>query len=195
MQGQFDINFKTSDYRLTDRIVSFDLTPMEQYARELFKLWEYAGHARCRSESNREFSQFGRYRRIRTYALSDFHLGKNPEEDYMSFQQLRLVVSELSPRNNLYILDSIALIHPYVKYERYDHTDNLSTMFAKKGSGGESGDPGKQNIIIAIGRYIRDLSKEFFNSDYKLNYLAINRGELTFNDFSLSEEFSTGLPV
>ncbi|MEJ0079936.1 MAG: DUF748 domain-containing protein [Puia sp.] len=111
----------------------------------------------------------------------------------MSFQQLRLVVSELSPKNNLYILDSIALIHPYVKYERYDHTDNLSAMFAKKGSGGESGDPGKQNIIIAIGRYIRDLSKEFFNSDYKLNYLAINGGELTFNDFSLSEEFSTGL--
>ena len=33
----------------------------------------------------------------------------------------------------------------------------------------------------------------FFNSDYKVNNLAINAGELTFNDFSLSEEFSTGL--
>ena len=193
MQGQFDINFKTSDYRLTDRIVSFDLTPMEQYAREL------SNYGNMRAMLDADLKAKGNFHNSEDIVasghitLSDFHLGKNHEEDYMSFQQLRLVVSELSPKNNLYILDSIALIHPYVKYERYDHTDNLSAMFAKKGSGGESGDPGKQNIIIAIGRYIRDLSKEFFNSDYKLNYLAINGGELTFNDFSLSEEFSSGL--
>ena len=49
------------------------------------------------------------------------------------------------------------------------------------------------NIIITIGRYIKSLSREFFNSDYKLNYLAINGGEMTYNDFSLSEVFSTGL--
>ncbi len=27
MQGRFDMNFKTSDYRITDRIVTFDLKP------------------------------------------------------------------------------------------------------------------------------------------------------------------------
>ncbi len=68
-------------------------------------------------------------------------------------------------------------------------------MFAKKGAGGgsEGGDGEKLNILISIGRYIKSLSREFFNSDYKLNNLAISGGELTYNDFSLSEEFSTGL--
>jgi hypothetical protein len=195
MQGLFDINFKTSDYRLTDRIVSFDLKPMEQYAKEL------ASYGNMRAILDADLKAKGNFHNSEDIvasgkiALSDFHLGKNPDEDYMSFKQLRLVIPELSPKNNLYNLDSISLIHPYVKYERYDHTDNLSAMFAKKGSGDGStgGDPGKTNIIIAIGRYIRSLSKEFFNSDYKLNYLAIKEGEITFNDFSLSEEFSSGL--
>jgi Domain of Unknown Function (DUF748) len=195
MQGQFDINFKTSDYRLSDRIVAFDLKPMEQYAKDL------ANYGNMRAMLDADLSATGNFHNAEDIVasghvmLSDFHLGKNPEDDYMSFEHLGLVVSELSPRNNKYILDSISLIHPYIKYERYDHTDNLSTMFSKKGSvsGGGNGDPEKLNIIIAIGRYIKSLSREFFNSDYKLNNLAISGGELIFNDFSLSEEFSTGL--
>jgi Domain of Unknown Function (DUF748) len=196
MEGRFDVNFKTSAYRLSDRIVAFDLKPMEQYAKDL------ANYGNTRAVLDANLTAAGNFHNAEDIvasghiALSDFHLGKNPEDDYMSFEQLRLVVTELSPRNNKYILDSLSLVHPYVKYERYDHTDNLSTMFAKKGAGnggGGNGDPEKLNIIISIGRYIKSLSREFFNSDYKLNNLAISGGELTFNDFSLSEEFSTGL--
>ena len=193
MQGQFDINFKTSAYRLSDRIVAFDLKPMEQYVKAL------ANYGNLRAVLDADLTAIGNFHNaedINAYghiALSDFHLGKNPEEDYMSFEQLRLVVTGLSPKDNQYNIDSLSLVHPYVKYERYDHTDNLSTMFAKGSGGGENGDPGKGNIIISIGRYIRSLSHEFFNSDYKLNNLAISGGDLTFNDFSLSEEFSTGL--
>jgi hypothetical protein len=195
MQGQFEINFKTSDYRLTDRIVTFDLKPMEQYLKDL------ASYGNMRAVLDADLSATGNFHNSEDIvaaghvALSDFHLGKNPEDDYMSFERLGIVVTRLSPKNNQYNLDSLSLVRPYVKYERYDHTDNLSAMFAKKGAGNgvESGDPGKVNIIIAIGRYIKSLSKEFFNSDYKLNNLAINGGEVTYNDFSLSEEFSTGL--
>ncbi len=193
MQGQFDINFKTSDYRLTDRIVAFDLKPMEQYVKDL------ANYGSLRAVLDADLSATGNFHNSEDIiasghiSLSGFHLGKNPGDDYMSFDRLGIVVTRLSPKNNQYILDSISLERPYVKYERYDHTDNLSTMFAKKDAVGESDDPGKVNIIITIGRYIKSLSREFFNSDYKLNYLAINGGEMTYNDFSLSEVFSTGL--
>ncbi len=197
MQGIFNMNFKTSDYRITDRIVSFDLKPLEQYAKDL------ANYGSMRATLDADLAATGNFHNSEDIiatghiGLSDFHLGKTPEEDYMAFQQLRLAITKLSPKNNLYILDSISLIRPYVKYEKYDHTDNLSTMFAKKGSSGGGGADGgggeKLNILISIGRYIKSLSHEFFNSDYKLNYLAINGGELTYNDFSLSEEFSTGL--
>ena len=160
MQGQFDINFKTSAYQLSDRIVSFDLKPMEQYVKDL------ANYGNLRVVLDANLTAKGNFHNAENIiasgniVLSDFHLGKNPEDDYMSFKQLRLVVSELSPKNKKYVLDSVLLVHPYVKYERYDHTDNLSTMFAKKGGGKE--DPEKLNIIIAIGQYIKSLSREFF---------------------------------
>jgi hypothetical protein len=195
MQGEFNVNFKTSDYLIADNIVTFDLKPLEQYVKDL------ANYGNLRALLDASLRAKGNFHNAENIVasghvgISDFHLGKNREDDYMSFEKLRLVVNELSPMNNKYVLDSISLIHPYVKYERYDHTDNLETMFAKKGSGGSgtTGNPEKLNIIIAIGKYIKALSNNFFRSSYKVNNLAITRGDLTFNDFSLSEEFSTGL--
>ncbi len=195
MQGLFDVNFKTSDYRLTDSIVALDLQPLEQYVKDLanygnFRATLDAGiHAKGNFHNAENIVAHGHV------ALSHFHLGKNADDDYMAFESLRMVINNLSPKNDTYDLDSFTLIHPYVKYERYDHTDNLSNMFAKKGSGGggENGGTEKLNIIVAIGQYIKNLSRDFFNSSYVLNNLAISKGELNFNDFSLSEEFSAGL--
>lgn len=195
LQGEFHINFKTIDYYLSTRINKLDLKPLQQYVKDLSNY----GTARASLDAN--LVAKGNFHNAENIiasghiAINDFHLGKNPEDDYMAFEKLKLVINEVSPINNKYIVDSISLIHPYVKYERYDNTDNLETMFAKKGSAGSiaNGDPEKLNIIITIGKYIKALSTNFFNSNYKVNNLAIINGDIKFNDFSLSEEFSTGL--
>ena len=115
MQGRFNINFKTSDYRLTDRIVTFDLKPMQQYARDL------TNYGNMRAVLDADLAATGNFHNAEDVvasghiALSDFHLGKNAEDDYMAFQQLRLVITELSPKYNKYVVDSISLVRPYVK--------------------------------------------------------------------------------
>ena len=195
MKGVFQANFKTSDYLLADRIVSFDLKPMEQYVKDL------SNYGTIRATLDADLLAKGNFHNAENIVasghiiISDFHLGKNQDDDYMAFDKLNLVISELSPKNNKYNLDSISLFHPYVKYERYDNTDNLETMFAKKGArgSGSNGEAVKLNIILTIGQYIKALSNNFFRSNYKVNNLAIINGDLKYNDFSLSEEFSTGL--
>ena len=78
MQGQFDINFKTSDYRLTDRIVAFDLKPMEQYVKDL------ANYGSLRAVLDADLSATGNFHNSEDIiasghiSLSGFHLGKNP---------------------------------------------------------------------------------------------------------------------
>ena len=64
-------------------------------------------------------------------AINDFHFGKNPEDDYASFDKLVLAINEMSPKKHKYLFDSVSLSHPYFKYERYDYLDNLQTMFGK----------------------------------------------------------------
>jgi hypothetical protein len=66
-------------------------------------------------------------------------------------------------------------------------------MFGKKGAkiSAVKADPARFNLILKIGDYIKVLAKNFFKSDYKINKLAISNGILKFNDYSLTEEFST----
>ena len=66
-------------------------------------------------------------------AINELHFGKNPKVDFASFDKLELGITELNPKKLKYLFDSILLIHPYFKYERYDYLDNLQTMFGKDG--------------------------------------------------------------
>lgn len=195
MQGQFNVNFKTSDYMLADRIAGFDLKPMEQYVKDLANYGNLQAVLDANLRAKGNFHDAENIVASGHVALRDFHLGKSHGDDYMSFEKLGVAVTELSPVNNKYFFDSITLAHPYVKYERYDNTDNLETMFGKKGShiSSTKANPEKLNIIITIGQYIKALANNFFRSSYKVNSLNITRGDLVFNDFSLSEEFSTGV--
>jgi hypothetical protein len=73
--------------------------------------------------------------------------------------------------------------------------DNLQNIFGAKGSNvaAVNANPAKFNLIIEIGYYIKALAMNFFHSDYKINRLAINNGELQFNDYSISEKFAIDL--
>jgi hypothetical protein len=195
MKGEFHINFKTIDYLIADRITDFDLKPLEQYVKDLVNYGTIKASLDADLLAKGNFHDAENIIASGNLSIDDFHLGKNPQDDYMSFEKLKLVINQLSPINRKYLFDQVSLLHPYVKYEHYDHTDNIETMFAKKGVGasGNIGDNEKLNIIVMIGRYIKTLSTNFFRSDYKINNLSIVNGELKYNDYSLSEEFSTGL--
>ena len=97
----------------------------------------------------------------------------------------------MSPKKKCYLYDSISLVHPYFKYERYDKLDNLETMFGKHGSNIKEAndDSDKFNLVIEIANYIKTLSKNFFRSDYKISHVAIYNGDVKFNDYSYSEKF------
>ncbi|MCX6286701.1 MAG: DUF748 domain-containing protein [Bacteroidetes bacterium] len=68
-------------------------------------------------------------------------------------------------------------------------------MFGKNGTNLSvaKADAGKFNLILTIAEYIKGLAQNFFQSDYKINRLAIYRGDFKFNDFSISEKFSTSV--
>ena len=111
------------------------------------------------------------------------------------FDRLVLAIILVSPKNHQYLFDSVSLDHPYFKYERYDYLDNIQTMFGVKGANitAVAANPAKFNLVIEIARYVKALARNFFQSDYKINRLAIYHGDLKFNDYAISEKFSAGL--
>jgi hypothetical protein len=195
MNGDITINLKTKDYRLAIAIQKFDLNIIGQYLKDLTDYGSFSANLDANLKTRGTFSNVENVTTSGVIAINDFHFGKNPEDDYASFDKLVLAINEMSPGRHKYFYDSISVNHPYLKYERYDYLDNLQTMFGKGGANIAriNSDPSKFNLVIEIVKYIRLLSKNFFQSHFKINRLAIYHGEIKFNDYSLSEKFSMEL--
>ncbi len=194
-KGDCMINFKSLDYRFAAVANKFDLQIIEQYLKELTNYGSFRANIDADIKANGNFNDQENITATGLLAINDFHFGKNKKEDYASFDKAILAIEKLSPKNHKYLFDSVTITHPFLKYEKYDYLDNIQTMFGKKGANisAVNANPAQFNLIIEIAQYVKVLAKNFFKSDYKINRLAIYRGDLKFNDFSQSEKFSMEL--
>ena len=192
VEGNFTINTKTQDYRFSTQVREFDLELIRQY------LWELINYGMFRAKLEANLTLAGNFKSINDItvkgrlAIKDFHLGKTVNEDYASFEKLSLMIDELSPVHKKYLFDSVTIDNPFVHFERFDSLDNAQAMFGKKASNisDVTNQPGRFNLVIQISRYIETLSKRFFASEYRVNSLAINNGDINFSDFALSQKFT-----
>jgi hypothetical protein len=191
-KGTFSMNFKNLNYRIEAVIHKFDLDFLDQYLRPLVNYGTFRANLDADIRATGNFRDLEILNAKGLLAFSDFHCGKNPGEDYAAFDKLALQIIQLNPKQHRYVFDSLSLDHPFFKYERYDYLDNLQRMFGKNGTNlsREGSNPERFNLIVTIAGYIKGLVKNFFQSDYKINRLAIYKGDFRYNDFALSEEFS-----
>jgi hypothetical protein len=192
-KGNFTINYKNLDYRLAAVVHQFDLKFLEQYLKDIVNYGNFSANLDADITATGNFRDRENLNAKGLLEMNDFHVGKNPDDDYASFNKLVVKIDKLSPKNHQYLFDTISLNHPFLKYERYDYLDNLQRMFGKKGANisAAKADPARFNLILTIGEYIKALAKNFFKSDFKINKLVIYKGMMQFNDYSLTEEFST----
>jgi hypothetical protein len=193
--GDLMLNKKNLDYRLSTVIKKFDLQFIEQYLKDLSNYGSFSANLDANIKAGGNLRQARNLKANGKLTFNDFHFGKNKTEDYTSFKRFKIDIIDLSPENKKYIFDSVVLDQPYFKYERYDHLDNIQTVFGKKGSkvSAVNANSGHFNLILEIAKYVEKLAKNFFRSYYKINRLEINSADLRFNDYSLSEKFAIGV--
>ncbi len=192
MKGNFTLNVKTLDYRLTNNVRNFDLEIIRQYLWELINYGTFSAKldATVRSIGNlkdpRRLDMHGRF------SFTDFRLGKTVKDNYIAFDKLVIAINRVSPVNNIFHFDSITLRHPIVKYEEYDSLNNVEMLLGKKGSNisDVTSQASRFNLVIEIGNYLKKLSRNFFQSQYKVNTFRVFNGDIKFSDFSLNEQFS-----
>jgi hypothetical protein len=191
-KGNFTVNFKTMDYHMSAVVQKYDLIIIEQYFKELVNYGAFRANldANFKAKGNLKDQEDLTARGM--IAVNDFHFGKDTVEDYASFDKLILQIEELSPKDHTYLFDSVSLNHPYLKYERYDYLDNIQRMIGKNGSNISEAyaNTAKFNLIFKIADYVKVLVKNFLQSYYKVNRLAIYKADFRYNDFAISEKFS-----
>jgi hypothetical protein len=195
LKSNFTINTNNNDYRLMLTLKKFDMNIIEQYLQDLTNYGTLSAFIDADFKSKGNIKDRTDVTNSGQLTVSDFHFGKNPKEDYVSFAKLDISIKEVSPSKFIYSFDSLALTDPYLKYERYDSLDNLQTMFGVKGSNvkAANANPDKFNLVIEIANYIKDIGRNLLRSNYKVDRVAIYKGNLKFNDYKLSEKFSASL--
>lgn len=193
-KGNLKMSYKDLGYRLQTVFIKYDLKFIEQYLKDLTNYGTFSANLDADIIATGNFRKAEDLFAKGQLAINDFHFGKNKFEDYASFKKFAVNIYELSPKNKKYIFDSVSLDRPFVKYERYDHLDNLQTIFGVKGTNVSSAKGSRRfNLIFELADYIVKLSKNFLKSDYKINRLAVYNGNLLYNDYKLSEKISLGI--
>jgi hypothetical protein len=192
INGDFTINLKTLDYRYSAHVRRYNLGLIQQYLRKIMNYGSFSANLDADLKATGNFKDENNLDTKGRIALSNFHIGKAPGDDYMSFDKFVLAINEVNPNKHIYNLDSLTLNRPYLKYEKYDHLDNIETMFGRNGDNVTvaGADNAQYNLVIEIGRYLISVSKNFFNSIYKINRVAISNADIVFNDYSESEKFT-----
>jgi len=189
--GDLTINLENLNYRLAVNVDSFDLEVINQYMKDLTNYGTFAAMLDADIHSTGNFKSADSLSARGKIAVTNFHFGKNVNEDFASFEQLVIDIVQLSPTALVYHFDSISITKPYIKYEKYDYLDNIQTMF---GAGGENvsavnANPNKFNLVIEIAKLIEQLSKNLLRSHYKIGRLAIYDGDIQYSDYSLADAF------
>jgi hypothetical protein len=192
VKGDLTVNLKNFDYRIALQADKFDLGIIDQYLKDLTNNGNFAANIDANIKAHGNINDQKNLSASGDVSVNEVHIGKNPKEDFASFDKLELSIVELDPGNLKFIFDSLILIHPSFKYEIYDYLDNLQNIFGKNGENIDKAytNTGKFNLIIVIARYVKTLADSFFKSNYKIKRLRVYNGDFKFNDFSASEKFN-----
>jgi hypothetical protein len=192
MECNFNINLNTLNYYYAIKAHQFNLAIVQQYLKQMINYGTFSANLDADLKTSGNFSDEENQDTKGRFAINDFHFGKTPAEDYLSFDKFVMTINEVNPKQHIYHLDSVTLTHPYFKYEKYDQLDNIETIFGEKGVNVTAidADNTQYNLVIELAHYLINISKNFFQSAYTINKVAFTKGDIRFNDFSKNEEFS-----
>src|ERR1035437_5225106 len=113
IKGNFTVNLKTNDYRYAVVVNKFDLNIIDQYLKDLSNYGSFSANLDADMKLRGNFNDEKNITSSGLAAINDFHFGKNPKDDYLSFDKLVIAINEVCPKNFIYFFDSISQFRPY----------------------------------------------------------------------------------
>lgn len=195
IKANFTVNLKNLDYYFKAIVNQLNLKVMRQYINDLAGYGNISGELNANIYATGNFNDLEKIDGKGKVMLAKFHFGKDSLTDYITYDNLILVFNRIAPSNKIYDFDTVRFVSPHIVYEKYDYLDNIQNIFGKGGAKIDviKNDPKKFNMVVEVSTFVRTIFKNFFISDYKIKYLALENGNIEFNDYSGNEKFTVSL--
>jgi flagellar basal body-associated protein FliL len=191
VKGMYSMNFHSLEYHFNTHFSDFNLKSFDQY------ILEFSKYGNFEAMLNADVDARGNFKEVRSLLakgkmdFSNFHFGKEKNDDYLRFSKLSLDIDSLSPLNKKYFFNTILLDSVFVKYQLFDSLDNFSHMVGNKGEHITQAvnEHYNQNIVFQVAHFISQLAKDAVNSDYRIDSLRVSGAKALFDDYALEQKF------
>ncbi len=184
----YKVNFVSND-------VSLSL--VEPYFVEAIKLSEVKGSLHS------DFNVFGSWNDTDILNLSgnidlyNFAMVDPRGNNLVACEELDILVDSIRMKDAVYNIGHIKAAGLYAIYEMYDESDNFSRLLvpdttAVTSSAGEV-ELDYSNPFLVLAHYIQELAKSYNESIYRIGTFDIEKSEVHFNDYTLTDPFRYSL--
>lgn len=125
--------------------------------------------------------------------LTDFSVVDTLGEKLTSLDNLSVNIDSINTANGLYNFNKISVIHPYANIAMYDKGFNYERIMVASAttSTADANAPVEDytNVFAMMAHYIKQLTESYMLTNYKIDSLNIQNGEIFFRDYTLNDQF------
>lgn len=126
--------------------------------------------------------------------ITDFSVIDTLNEKLASVENISIKVDSINSASGLYNFNKISVIHPFANIAMYDKGFNYERIMITRGADSSAGEnaPVEEytNVFVTMAHYIRTLTQSYMLTDYKIDSLNIENGEINFRDYTLEDHFN-----
>lgn len=167
------------DFYTSVGIKSLNLSSFQSYLQNSLKIDKIEG------DFDTDLTFSGNIKRIKEFevkgkiGISKFSLTDQNKEKILSFEKVHCPIVQLTPLKQKYLLGTLVVEKPYVKYKKYNTSSNLE-MLVKKSTPSHNNESKDKNTT----------EKELF---YAVESIEIKNGQIDLVDFTTSKPFQYNL--
>ena len=129
-----------------------------------------------------------------SFNLTDFSIIDTLDEKLSSIDNLSINIDSINTASGLYNFNKISVIHPYANIAVYDKGFNYERILVAgtADSTADANAPVEEytNVFAMMAHYIKQLTESYMLTNYKIDSLNIQNGEIFFRDYTLNDQFN-----
>lgn len=176
LQANLEAERASGNYLARIQIDSLDLSQFKAYADESADLGKMEGYFNCGLEIAGNMYEYDKYQLSGWAGLENFVSEDREGHPLLTFSEMKVGLTDINPIDEIYRIDTITILQPFVDYVMFDSTSNFEQAFA----------PSMQDDSSVVAEVDTSGSSSYY---YEINTLRLIDGQISIDDFNGPEPF------